>query len=203
MSGPTHDTDLACARRILAGDEATFIELVQRLQRPLLRLAEVYVGRGPAAEEIVQDAWVGFIDGLERFEGRSTLPTWIGSIVVNKARTHRSKGSREQLSADEDAGEEADAGRFSGLGFWSAPPKTNPASDELVEQRELRTFVLQEVERLPPGQRAVVTLRDIEEWSSEEVCNVLGLTETNQRVLLHRARSRLRAAFERRLVRGG
>jgi RNA polymerase sigma-70 factor (ECF subfamily) len=197
----SHEADLASVRRILEGDEAAFIELVRRLQRPLLRLAEVYVGKGPAAEEIVQEAWVGFIDGLARFEGRSSLQTWLGSIVVNKARTRRVKESRERPLLDQDAWEEPDAGRFSGLGFWSAPPKQNPSAHDLIEQRDLRRFILEEVDRLPPGQRAVITLRDIEEWSSEEVCNVLGLTETNQRVLLHRARTRLRAALERRLSR--
>jgi RNA polymerase sigma-70 factor, ECF subfamily len=197
----SREADLASVRRILEGDEAVFIELVRRLQRPLLRLAEVYVGKGPAAEEIVQEAWVGFIDGLARFEGRSSLQTWIGSIVVNKARTRRSKDARERPLSDDDTWEEPDTGRFSGLGFWSAPPKASPSAQELIEQRDLRRFILEEVERLPPGQRAVVTLRDIEEWSSEEVCNVLGLTETNQRVLLHRARTRLRAALERRLSR--
>ncbi len=203
MGSASHDGDLACAKQILAGDEAAFVALVERCHRPLLRLAEVYVGKGPAAEEIVQDAWLGFIDGLARFEGRSSLQTWIGSIVVNKARTRRSKDARERPLFDEDAADEPDAGRFSGLGFWSSPPRESPSPDQLVEQRELRTFVLEEIERLPAGQRAVLTLRDIEEWSSEEVCNVLGLTETNQRVLLHRARSRLRAAFERRVAGGG
>lgn len=195
------EADLALVKRIVSGDEAVFIDLVRRLQRPLLRLAEVYVGRGAAAEEVVQDAWVGFIDGMGRFEGRSTLQTWIGSIVVNKARTHRSKQSREQPLLVEE-GEDADAGRFSSLGFWSSAPAWNAGPDQLIEQRELRSAVLEEVERLPAAQRAVLTLRDIEEWGSEEVCNVLGLSETNQRVLLHRARSRLRAAFERRAVRG-
>lgn len=203
MSGAPHEADLASVRRILDGDEAIFVDLVRRLQRPLLRLAEVYVGKGSAAEEVVQEAWLGFIDGLARFEGRSSISTFIGSIVVNKARTRRTKEARELPLLDEETWEEPDAGRYSGLGFWSAPPKASPSAHELIEQRDLRSFILAEVERLPAGQRAVVTLRDIEEWSSEEVCNVLGLTETNQRVLLHRARTRLRAALERRLGRDG
>ncbi len=201
MTIALHEADLALVGRIARGDEPAFIDLVRRLQRPLLRLAEVYVGRGATAEEIVQEAWVGFIGGLDRFEGRSSLSTWLGSIVVNKARTARSKQAREQPLSLEDVGEDVDAPRFSGLGFWSAAPKWSPGAEELIEQRELRAAVLEEVERLPPAQRAVLTLRDIEEWTSEEVCNVLGLTETNQRVLLHRARGRLRAAFERRLAR--
>jgi len=198
-----HDADMASVKRILDGDEAAFVELVRRLQRPLMRLAEVYVGKGAAAEEIVQDAWLGFIDGLERFEGRSSLQTWIGSIVVNKARTRRSKAARELPLLDDEAWQDPDGGRFSALGFWSAPPRESPPAHELIEQRDLRRCLLEEIEALPAGQRAVVTLRDIEEWSSEEVCNVLGLTETNQRVLLHRARTRLRAALERRLRRDG
>jgi RNA polymerase sigma-70 factor (ECF subfamily) len=194
----SYEDDLALSRRIVEGDGVAFTALVDRIHRPLMRLAEAFVGRGGTAEEIVQEAWVAVIDGLERFEGRSSLQTWIGSIVVNRARTRRAKDAREipvSFDLDDDG---IDPNRFSGRGFWTSPPQWDPAPDELVERRQAREAILAEIEKLPEGARAVITLRDIDEWTSEEVCNVLGLTETNQRVILHRARSKLRMALERR-----
>jgi RNA polymerase sigma-70 factor (ECF subfamily) len=196
---PDAEDDLGALR---AGDEAAFTRLVDALHRPLVRLAEAFVGRGPTAEEIVQEAWLAVVDGIDKFEGRSTLKTWIGGIVANRARTRRAKDARElPFGTAADAEEAIDPARFRG-GFWKDPPRWSPSPDDLLERRRVREEIVAAIEELPDGQRAVITLRDIEEWSSEEVCNVLGISETNQRVLLHRARSRLRMALERKLAEG-
>jgi RNA polymerase sigma-70 factor (ECF subfamily) len=190
--------DEALVRRLRAGDEAAFTALVDGLHGSLLRVAELFVGRGPAAEEVVQDTWVAVLDGLDGFEGRSSLRTWIGCILANRAKTRRARDRRDQLLfvADEELPED---GRFNPLGYWSDSPPPVPVPDDALARKRAREVLLEEIERLPEGQRAVVTLRDVSEWSSEEVCNVLGVSETNQRVLLHRARTRLRAALARRL----
>jgi RNA polymerase sigma-70 factor (ECF subfamily) len=192
-----HETSEELAK-LRAGNEQAFSALVDRLHRSLLRLAETFVGRGAAAEEVVQEAWLAALEGLERFEGRSSIKTWIGGIVVNRARTRRGKDAREIPMAPAEDESMVDPSHFR-LGFWSAPPRWDPAPDDLLERRRARDIIVEEIDRLPPGQRAVVTLREMEEWTSEEVCNVLGLSETNQRVLLHRARARLRMALEKRL----
>ena len=194
VQGP--ETDLV--RRLRQGDEAAFTALVDGLHGSLLRLAELFVGRGHAAEEVVQDTWVAVLDGLDRFEERSTLRTWIGSILVNRAKTRRARDRREQLLRV-DADEAIDEGKFNPLGYWSEAPGAVVTPDDALGRKRARELLVEEIERLPEGQRLVVTLRDMSEWSSEEVCNVLGLSETNQRVLLHRARTRLRAALARRL----
>lgn len=199
--GPSAE-DHETLRRIQEGDEAAFAGLVARLHRPLLRVAETFLGRGSAAEEVVQEAWLAVVDGLGRFEGRSTLKTWVGGIVANRARTRRAKDRREVPLQDDDGDDGVDPGRFAPSGFWSQPPTWSPGPDDALFRKQARAALSEEIERLPPGPRAVITLRDVEEWSSEEVCNVLGLTETNQRVLLHRGRSRLRAALEKRFAKG-
>jgi RNA polymerase sigma-70 factor (ECF subfamily) len=189
-------------RRLRAGDETAFGGLVDDLHGGLVRLAELFVGRGAAAEEVVQDTWVGVLDGLDGFEGRSSLRTWIGSILVNRAKTRRARDRRDQLLfvADEDLPED---GRFNPTGFWADAPPAVVVPDDALARKRARELLLEEIEQLPEAQRTVVTLRDVAEWSSEEVCNVLGLSETNQRVLLHRARTKLRAALARRLGKEG
>ena len=135
-----------------AGDEAAFSKLVDRLHRPLVRLAEAFVGRSPTAEEVVQEAWLAVVDGIDKFEGRSTLKTWIGGIVVNRARTRRAKDAREvPFGTAEDAEEAIDPSRFGGLGFWSSPPRWAPAPDDLLERRRAREEILAAIEELPDG----------------------------------------------------
>jgi RNA polymerase sigma-70 factor (ECF subfamily) len=190
-------------RRLRAGDEAAFATLVDRMHRSLLRLAELFVGRGSAAEEVVQDTWVGVLDGLDRFEGRSSLKTWIGSILVNRAKTRRARDHREQVLHVAPGDNEPEDGRLNGIGYWCEAPSQLPAPDDVLAKKRALAVLLAEIERLPEGQRLVVTLRDVSEWSSEEVCNVLGLSETNQRVLLHRGRTKLRAALVRRFGKAG
>lgn len=192
--------DAALCGRLRDGDEASFRILVKELHSALTRVALAFVGSQAAAEEVVQDTWVAVIAGLDQFEGRSTLRTWIGRILVNRAKT---RGVREQrvvpfsaLSPEDEAPVEPE--RFFAAGFWRVPPQRwDDAPEQLVLRKEARTHIERELASLPAAQRTVVTLRDLEGWSSEEVCNVLELAETNQRVLLHRGRTRLRAALER------
>jgi RNA polymerase sigma-70 factor, ECF subfamily len=185
--------------RLRAGDEAAFASLVDEMHGALRRLVEVFVGRGASADEVIQDTWVAVLDGLSRFEGRSSVKTWIGSIAVNLAKTRRARDWRDQFLFTPDGDCIPEEGRMGTVGFWSEAPPPMPQPDDALDAKRARAILLQEIERLPEGQRAVVTLRDVSEWSAEEVCNVLGLSETNQRVLLHRARMRLRAALARQL----
>ncbi len=190
-------------------DEAAFVQLVERYQGPLLRLALVYAGSRAVAEDVVQDTWLGVLQGIHKFEGRSSFKTWLFRILVNRARTRAEREGRTlPFSALGDAtiesGESAvPAHRFLGATdpqwphHWASPPKAWGGSpeDQLLARETLDLIAL-EIARLPPAQREVITLRDVEGWSAEEACNVLGITETNQRVLLHRARSRVRGALE-------
>jgi RNA polymerase sigma-70 factor (ECF subfamily) len=184
--------------RLRAGDEQAFTELVTGLDGRLRRLARLFVADAGVAGEVVQDTWLAVITGLGSFEGRSSLRTWITSICVNKART---RGVREARSVplDDDEGPAVDPERFAPDGHWRTPPASFDAVDPegAVLRAEEQTLLLQALAALPERQRQIVTLRDMEGLSSEEVCNVLEVSETNQRVLLHRARAALRASVER------
>jgi len=186
-----------------AGDEAAFKQLIDRYHASLVRVAQAYVPTRALAEEVAQETWLAVLEGIDRFEGRSSLKTWLFRILTNRAKT---RGMRERrslpfssLESDEGA---VDVDRFRGPeeqwpGHWSAPPRGFP--EERLLANETRGVIEQAIAQLPPTQRTVITLRDVEGWSSEEVCNALTLSETNQRVLLHRARSAVRAALERYL----
>jgi RNA polymerase sigma-70 factor (ECF subfamily) len=188
-----------------AGDEGAFRELVRLYGPGMLRVAQMYVSSRAVAEEVVQEAWLGVLKGIGRFEGRSSLKTWIFRIVANTAKTRGERESRSRpFSAfgDRDEGPTVSADRFLGdgtsfPGHWAAPPASWA---RLPEGRVLAAETMEVVERaiarLPPAQRAVLTLRDVEGADADEVCNALDLTETNQRVLLHRARAKVRAALE-------
>ncbi len=205
-----------------SGDERAFLALVDELHSGLLRVAMLYVRTHDVAEEVVQESWLAVLQGLDRFEGRSSLKTWISHIVANQARTRAVREARslpfssfEESVARELGGNEpaVEAERFfapgegfgrGGAGHWKQPPRDwrrDSAERSLMDQETLR-FLEAALEALPEAQRTVVTLRDVEGWDSEEVCNALGLSETNQRVLLHRGRSKLRAALERHLAEG-
>ncbi|MFL5767748.1 MAG: RNA polymerase sigma factor [Actinomycetota bacterium] len=182
--------------------------LVERYSPSMLRIAQLYTPSRAVAEDVVQETWVGVLQGLDRFEGRSSLKTWIFRILTNRAKT---RGQRERRSipfsslADrESEGNEpaVDPSRFHGdddrfANGWASPPTS---WEDVPEDRLLSTETLSKVEEaiaeLPEMQRLVITLRDIDGWSSQEVCNFLDITETNQRVLLHRARSKVRKALE-------
>jgi RNA polymerase sigma-70 factor (ECF subfamily) len=205
------DPDAELLARLRCGDELAFRTLVERYGATMLRVARLHVRDRQAAEEVVQETWLGVIKGLERFEERSTLKTWLFRILTNRA---KSRGEREARSvpfsalvaADVGADEPAvDPDRFRGPddqypGGWAAPP---PRWETLPQERLLSRETLQRVEeaieRLPPAQREVIRLRDVDGWDSDEVCELLGISHGNQRVLLHRARSKVRAALERYL----
>ncbi len=196
-------------RRILSGDDAAFSELVDREHKLLVRLARGVVRDPALVDEVVQDCWLAVVKSLASFEGRSSLRTWLGRIVLNRARTVATRAARSlPISSFEHEADDrediVDGERFSARGFWKSGPTRWEEEDpeRLVARREIREAIERSLDGLPPGQRAVLTLRDLEGWSSEETCNVLEISESNQRVLLHRARARIRAALEAEFGRG-
>jgi len=187
------------------GQESAFAALVQEYHASILRVAGMYVSNRATAEEVAQETWLAVLKGLDRFEGRSSLKTWIFRIVANIARTRAQRDARSvpfSSIGDETSEPAVDPDRFvpSGerwAGHWkSYPDRWDAVPEERLVGEETRACVEQAIERLPPAQRQVITLRDVEGWSSEEVCSALELSETNQRVLLHRARSKVRQALE-------
>ncbi|MFL5432038.1 MAG: RNA polymerase sigma factor [Myxococcales bacterium] len=202
--------DAPVVAALRAGDEKAFLALVQSLNAPMLRVASVYVSSRAVAEEVVQEAWLGVLKGLSAFEGRSSLRRWIFGIVTNCA---RSRGVREARSTPfsamgpaEDDEPAVDPGRFlppdhpRWPGHWSEPP-TAWAEDQVLNKESLGV-VEAAIALLPVNQREVITLRDVLGWTSEEVCESLRISEGNQRVLLHRARSKVRAALEKHFAAG-
>ncbi|RIK45264.1 MAG: RNA polymerase subunit sigma-24 [Chloroflexi bacterium] len=200
------DADRALVARLQRGDEAAFREVVARYHMALLRMARMYVATQQAAEDVVGETWLGVVQGIERFEGRSSLKTWLFRILMNRARTRAVREGRNipfsaLASNDDDDEPSVAAERFiaSGpdAGHWSSLPR---AWDDIPEERllalETRARIQEALDALPVNQRSVLTLRDIEGFSSAEVCNMLDISETNQRVLLHRARARVRQALE-------
>jgi RNA polymerase sigma-70 factor (ECF subfamily) len=201
----SHDDVLVAALR--ARDEDAFAWLLDRYSGSLRRLARAHVSSDAAADEVVSEAWLAVITGIDRFEQRSSLKTWIHRIVLNIART---KGTREHrsvpfssLASEADAAESVvDPDRFRpagtpGAGSWASPPVPWDEEPETsLSAGETLDAVRRAIATLPPGQQMVIILRDLEGWRADEVCNALDLSETNQRVLLHRARSKVRTALE-------
>jgi RNA polymerase sigma-70 factor, ECF subfamily len=194
--------------RLRAGDERAFEALVDRHYGTMLAVAQTYVSSRAVAEEVVQEAWLGVLKGLDRFEGRSSLATWILRIVANTAITRAGREVRSiPYSALAGEGDEhaVEPNRFRGPadgfpGHWRAyPGDWHRLPDEALVQRETLRVTVDAIAALPAAQRAVITMRDVEGCSPGEVCDVLGVSDGNQRVLLHRARSRVRAALERHL----
>ena len=185
-------------------DQDVVFELVEAWSGSMLRLALVFVQARTVAEEVVQDTWIAVLEGIERFESRSTLRTWVFTILTNRAKTRAVRERRSiPFSALEGKRPTVEPERFlpatdGWAGHWAAPPGPLPP-DELLLASETREHLAAAIRALPPAQRAVLTLRDVEGWSAAEVCNVLELSETNQRVLLHRGRSTVRRALERYL----
>jgi RNA polymerase sigma-70 factor, ECF subfamily len=200
--------DAVVVAALRSGDEAAFAELVGAYSNSLLRLAQDFVRTRSVAEEVVQETWLAVLNGIDRFEERASLKTWIFRILVNKAKTRGVREARTvPFSALAGDGDEpaVPEDRFRGPDdqwpdHWASPPRP---LDTLPEQRllsrEARAQLVDGLETLPEAQRVVVTLRDVAGWDADEVCDALGLSEGNQRVLLHRGRSKLRAAFERYL----
>jgi RNA polymerase sigma-70 factor, ECF subfamily len=192
------------------GDEDAFARLVQEHHASLRRVARLYVANAAVADEVVQDTWLGVIQGIWAFEGRSSLKTWIFRILVNRARTRavrESRGARfvGTLSTEASAASESSPGPehlrpsadSSDSGHWAQPsPHPDSSPERSLLTKELRERLGTAIDTLPSNLRRVLWLRDVEGWSSEEVCNALAIQETNQRVLLHRARSRVRAALD-------
>jgi RNA polymerase sigma-70 factor (ECF subfamily) len=206
QQAPVPAEDLALIQRLRAGDEDAFMTLVDALQPSMLRVARMYVSTQAVAEEVVQDAWLGVLKGIDRFEGRSSLRTWIFRILTNIAKT---RGQREGRSVPFTAlaGDELDApawdpASFLGpeeawAGHWSSLPHDwHGLPQERLAAAETRAVAAAAIAALPPMQAEVIRLRDVAGWSSEEVRNALDLTETNQRVLLHRARGKVRRALD-------
>lgn len=190
-----------------AGDERAFVELVERHHAAMVRLATAYVGSEALAEEVVQDAWSAVVQGIDRFEGRSSLKTWLFTIVKNRASTtfvreRRSAPLSSLGSEDEETGPTVAADRFCSSsdpsldGEWAAPPRPWEDAGRRLLALELREELRRALEDLPRRQQMVVGLRDVEGLDASEVCDLLDLSEANQRVLLHRGRARLRQALE-------
>jgi RNA polymerase sigma-70 factor (ECF subfamily) len=191
-----------------AGDERAFEALVRRHHRTMLAVARQYVSSRAVAEEVVQEAWLGVLKGIDRFEGRSSLATWIMRILVNIAKT---RGAREARSvpyaalAGPDDEVSVEPERFRGPGdqypggWWAFPDDWRRLPEEALLRRETLKAVTDAIEELPPLQRSVISMRDVQGLDPDEVCALLEISDGNQRVLLHRARSRVRATLERHL----
>jgi RNA polymerase sigma-70 factor (ECF subfamily) len=188
-----------------AGDEEAFRKLVREWHSSLLRVAQIFVPSRAVAEEVVQETWLRVLGALDRFEGRSSLKTWVFRILVNTAKTRAQREGRSiPFSALQDVSRVPEAAvepeRFlpddhpQHPGGWGSPPRDLP--EERLLAAETRDVIAAAIEQLPANQRAVISLRDVEGWSSDEVRNALDISEVNQRVLLHRARSRVRRALE-------
>ena len=187
------------------GDERVFTEIVEQWSGIMLRVALAHLGRRAIAEEVVQDAWLTVLRSLDRFEGRSSLRTWVVGIVVNLARS-RARAERRSVPFSDDGPEASvEAARFLPADHprwphhWAVEPAPWPTPEDDLLAGETRTVILDAIAGLPPSQQEVLVLRDLEALPAAEVCNILKLTDTNQRVLLHRARSRVRNALERHL----
>ena len=204
-SGPHHTdgADDALVKALQSGDERVFTELVERWSSMMLRLALVHVESRAIAEEVVQEAWLTVLRSLDRFERRSALRTWVLGIVANLARS-RARAERRAIPLPSDtAGPSVDPMRFLPPDHprwphhWAAEPVRWRTPEDQLLAAETRSVILEAIEVLPAAQREVLVLRDLEGVSAAEAGNILGVTDTHQRVLLHRARSRVRNALER------
>ena len=199
------DPDGPLIDRLLEGDEAAFAHLVRTYHGRMVRLAQVFVKSRAVAEEVVQETWVGVLKGLGRFERRCSLKTWLFRILTNRARTRALRDGRTISFSDLGGDSEqpaVDPARFNRRGRWQQPPASWNASPEShFFASELMSVVQEALATLPPAQRMVVTLRDVEGLSPKDVCALLDISEANHRVLLHRARARLRNAIEEHLAR--
>jgi RNA polymerase sigma-70 factor (ECF subfamily) len=207
MPSIPHDDDQSLVERARTGDDEAFATLVRRHGPGLLRLARMYVPTQAIAEDVVQETWLAVLRGLDRFEGRSAFKTWLFRILVNRAKTrgvreHRSipfasvgTGRGGEDGADE--GPTVDPSRFAREGAWtSAPRDWHDDPEESLRSSEALRIAREAIADLPERQRIVITMRDLDGLSSEDVRNVLDVSETNQRVLLHRARAKVREALD-------
>ncbi len=198
-----HPEEVELVSALRQGDEAAFLSVVRRYHSSMVRVAQVFVSGESLAEEVVQESWLAVLEGIAGFEGRSSLRSWMFSIVANRARSRAQREARSTPFSSFDAPDEepaVDPSRFlppdhpRWPGHWASPPEH--WADEKLVLRETLALAQKAIESLPPAQRQVIVLRDVEGCSSEEVCATLGLSDGNQRVLLHRARSKVRAMLE-------
>jgi RNA polymerase sigma-70 factor (ECF subfamily) len=201
---PLPDDEVVAALK--RGDQTVYRELVDALTPGLMRMALMFVRDRAVAEDVVQETWLGVVRGIDRFEGRSSLKTWIYRILINTAKTRGKRESRSiPFSAAARADEPAvDPDRFLSAdhrwaGGWMLGPGEWPTPEEELLQGETRDAILAAIEDLPESQRVVITMRDVEGFPPEDVSETLGITDGNQRVLLHRARAKVRAAIEKQL----
>jgi RNA polymerase sigma-70 factor (ECF subfamily) len=210
VDGSTFEDDATLVAALRTGDDAAFRWLLDTYHGPLRRLARSYVATDAVADEVVQEAWLGVIRGIGRFEGRAAVKTWLYQIVMNIARSRGVKEHRTVPFASASGGSaEVDAEPYRGAfdpdhfrppgeqwagGWRTFPPEWEPV--ERLDRQETLDRVRRAIETLPATQRIVISLRDIDGWASDEVCNVLDITPTNQRVLLHRARAAVRAQLD-------
>ena len=200
--------DLYLVEQLRSGNEAAFVSLIDRYASTMLRLAMVYVRARAIAEEVVQETWMAVLEGLNRFEGRSSLKTWLFRILTNCAITRAQREGRsipfsslEAIGSDH-AEHAVDPDQFLPAdhrwsGHWvSFPSNWQEVPEERLLSQETRAHLEKAINALPPSQREIIILRDIEGWSSVEACGFLGISEVNQRVLLHRARSKVRTVLE-------
>lgn len=202
---PSAAPDEQIVAALRAGDERTFRDLFERSYPIMKRVARGYVSCEAVAEEVVQDTWMAIVTGIDRFEGRSALGTWMFSILTNQAKTHSARERRAlPFSCVAPAGVEepaVDPDRFqqddeAWPGHWATPPRPWQKPERRLLSLEAREQLKEGLAQLPERQRLIVVLRDIEGLSAEEVCDLLDLSQENQRVLLHRGRSRLRGFLE-------
>lgn len=195
MRSSTSNTDLALLDALQTGDDAAFNELVRRFHRPLIRFATAYVRSPELAEDVVQETWLAVLRGLAAFEGRSSFRTWVFQICANRARSvavrERRTLPRDPTALSDELAETETS--FHADGSWRSPPSVWQAStEELRRDAALVARIKLAIDELPEGQRQVMTLRDVVGLSSAEVCAVLAINDVNQRVLLHRGRTRVR-----------
>ena len=206
------EDERALVAALRRGEEAAFVALVGLYGAPLLRLARTFVRDRAVAEEVVQETWLAVLNGIDRFEGRSSLKTWIFQILSNRAKTRAVRERRSApfsaLAGEDDDEAAVDADRFRGeghrwAGHWAAAPADwRHLPEDRLLGKETLACVHEAIETLPPRQADVLVLRDVEGWAPGEVCDALGISDGNQRILLHRARSKVRAALEQYLSEG-
>jgi RNA polymerase sigma-70 factor (ECF subfamily) len=204
MSAVELDDRALCAA-LRRGDEQAFAALVREYHAPLRRLALSFVRSAAAADDVVQETWLSVIRNIQRFEERSSLKTWLYRILINAAKTRALRDRRTVPLSSVELGPSVESDRFQGSderwpGHWIDPPaRWQELPEERLEAQETMSALTRAIAELPALQRSVIVLRDIEGWSPEEVCDLLAVSDVNQRVLLHRARSKVRAAVERTL----
>jgi RNA polymerase sigma-70 factor, ECF subfamily len=204
LGAPTHLEETELVALLRSRDEGAFLALVQRYHSSMIRVAQVFVNSPALAEEVAQEAWLAALEGIGMFEGRSSVRSWLFAIVANCARTRARREGRStplsSLEPDQDEGAAVDPARFLPAdhprwpGHWSSPPEHWP--EERLLLKETLELTEKAIDALPPAQSKVIVLRDVEGWSAKEVCDALGVSEANQRVLLHRARSKVRTTLE-------